>query len=185
MPKPKSTWLKVYPHNLMWLALALLTIIVDQFTKQCALSKLLFEGNSVDVLPIFSWTLAYNPGAAFSFLSNAGGWQRYFFTALAGGVSLLFVVWLLRMPKRLKVLPLAIALILGGALGNLIDRLTTQLINWQGERVSGVVIDFIHVHYQSWNFPIFNLADCAITLGTMLLLIDTFVLEKKRQKGVQ
>jgi signal peptidase II len=84
------------------------------------------------------------------------------------------------MPKTLKVLPASIALILGGAVGNLIDRLTTQLVNYRGEQVHGVVIDFLHVHYQTWNFPVFNLADCAITLGTILLLIDTFFLEKKR-----
>ncbi|KAA8731245.1 lipoprotein signal peptidase [Acinetobacter qingfengensis] len=182
MHKKSSGWLKIYPHNFIWLALAVLTVILDQITKHIALSKLIFEGNTVNVLPVFSWTLAYNPGAAFSFLSDAGGWQRYFFTSLAGIVSLLFVCWLLRMPKRLKVLPAAIALILGGAIGNLIDRLTTQLVNWQGEQVHGVVIDFLHVHYGTWHFPIFNLADCAITLGTILLLIDTFFLEKKRQQ---
>lgn len=182
MPKQTSGWLRIYPHNFLWLGLAILTIVLDQITKQIALAKLVFEGNSINVLPVFSWTLAYNPGAAFSFLSDAGGWQRYFFTSLAGVVSVIFVLWLLRMPKSLKVLPAAIALILGGAVGNLIDRLTTQLINYRGEPVHGVVIDFLHVHYQTWNFPVFNLADCAITLGTILLLIDTFFLEKKRHQ---
>lgn len=180
MPKQKSRWFQAYPHNFLWLGLAALAVIFDQISKQIALTQLVFEGNSINVLPIFSWTLAYNPGAAFSFLSDASGWQRYFFTALAGVVSIIFVLWLLRMPKNLKVLPAALALILGGAIGNLIDRLTTQLVNWRGEQVHGVVIDFIHVHYSTWHFPVFNLADCAITLGTILLLIDTFFLEKKR-----
>jgi signal peptidase II len=179
MPK-QADWLRFNAVNFWWLGLSILTIILDQITKQIALDKLVFEGNSVNVLPVFSWTLAYNPGAAFSFLSDAGGWQRYFFTGLASVMSVFFVVWLLRMPKTLKVLPASIALILGGAVGNLIDRLTTQLVNYRGEQVHGVVIDFLHVHYQTWNFPVFNLADCAITLGTILLLIDTFFLEKKR-----
>lgn len=181
MHKETSSWVRInYPSSFNWLGLALLTIVLDQVSKQIALAKLVFEGNSIPVLPVFSWTLAYNPGAAFSFLSDAGGWQRYFFTTLAMVVSVIFVVWLVRMPKNLKVLPAAIALILGGAVGNLIDRLTTQLINYRGEQVHGVVIDFLHVHYQTWNFPVFNLADCAITLGTIFLLIDTFFLEKKR-----
>ena len=181
MPK-QADWLRFNAVNFWWLGLSILTIILDQITKQIALDKLVFEGNSVNVLPVFSWTLAYNPGAAFSFLSDAGGWQRYFFTVLASVMSVFFVVWLLRMPKTLKVLPASIALILGGAVGNLIDRLTTQLVNYRGEQVHGVVIDFLHVHYQTWNFPVFNLADCAITLGTILLLIDTFFLEKKRHQ---
>ncbi len=125
----------------------------------------------VPVLPFLNWTLLHNYGAAFSFLSDAGGWQRYFFTSLAGLVSILFVFWLLRMPKKMVVLPVAIALILGGALGNLIDRITL-----------GYVVDFIHVYYQN-HFPAFNIADSAITLGTILLLIDTFFLEKQRPKN--
>lgn len=183
MPNPSTQtvqrhWFK--PYNLKWLALALLTVILDQVTKKFALHSLQFEGNSIAVLPFFNWTLAYNPGAAFSFLSSAGGWQRYFFSGLALIMSCVFVLWLMRMP-RLRVLPAAIALILGGALGNLIDRMTTQLTNYRGDVVHGVVIDFIHVHYGSWHFPIFNLADCAITLGTILLLVDTLFLEKHRR----
>lgn len=168
-------------HAIGWLALAALTIVLDQWSKYFAFAHLQFEGNSVPVLPFFSWTLAFNPGAAFSFLSGAGGWQRLFFSGLAAIMSLLFVVWLWRMPRQLRVLPLAISLLLGGAIGNLIDRLTTNVINHRGEAVQGVVIDFLHVHYGSWNFPIFNLADCAITLGTILLLIDTLFLERRRQ----
>ena len=112
---------------------------------------------------LLNWTLLHNHGAAFSFLSDAGGWQRYFFTSLAGLVSVVFVFWLMRMPKDMKILPLAIALILGGAVGNLIDRISL-----------GYVVDFIHVYYQNSHFPAFNIADSAITIGTILMLIDTF-----------
>ncbi len=144
---------------------------VDQWTKWIASTHLNYA-DPVPVLPFLNWTLLHNYGAAFSFLSDAGGWQRYFFTSLAGLVSILFVFWLLRMPKKMVVLPVAIALILGGALGNLIDRITL-----------GYVVDFIHVYYQNHHFPAFNIADSAITLGTILLLIDTFFLEKQRPKN--
>ncbi len=143
---------------------------VDQWTKWIASTHLNYA-DPVPVLPFLNWTLLHNYGAAFSFLSDAGGWQRYFFTSLAGLVSI-FVFWLLRMPKKMVVLPVAIALILGGALGNLIDRITL-----------GYVVDFIHVYYQNHHFPAFNIADSAITLGTILLLIDTFFLEKQRPKN--
>ena len=181
----KQGLLLFYPHNLLWLALSVLAIVFDQLSKWFALAKIphldlpcqysadkvCAYSDSISVIPrIFDWTLAYNHGAAFSFLSDAGGWQRYLFTSLAVVVSIIFVFWLLRMPKKLLVLPLTIALILGGAVGNLIDRMTL-----------GYVVDFIHVHYDTiWHFPVFNLADCAITLGTILLLTDTFFLEKKR-----
>lgn len=187
MPKFASQWFRVYPHNFVWLALTVFAVVFDQVSKKIALANIEHSNlpcpnnmaqicaysESIPVIsPVLDWTLAYNYGAAFSFLSNAGGWQHFFFTGLAGVVSLFFIAWLMRMPKRLVVLPLAIALILGGAVGNFIDRMTL-----------GYVVDFIHVHYQqSWHFPIFNVADCAITLGTILLLIDTFFLEKKRHQ---
>ena len=181
----KTGRFSLYPHNLLWLGLSVLAIVLDQWTKWIAVAKishmnlpcpdqterLCAYSDSISVIPhVLDWTLAYNYGAAFSFLSSAAGWQRYFFTGLATVASLLLILWLLRLPKQLKVLPIALALILGGAIGNLIDRATI-----------GYVIDFIHVHYNmSWHFPIFNIADCAVTLGTILLLIDTFFLEKKR-----
>ena len=120
---------------------------------------------------ILNWTLLHNYGAAFSFLSDAGGWQRYFFTSLAGLVSILLYFGCY-VCLKMVVLPVAIALILGGALGNLIDRITL-----------GYVVDFIHVYYQNHHFPAFNIADSAITLGTILLLIDTFFLEKQRPRN--
>ena len=175
MPNPqnKKGLFQFYPRNIMWLGLSVLAIILDQWTKSIASTHLLY-GQSVEVLPFFNWTLLHNYGAAFSMLSDAGGWQRYFFTSLAAGVSVIFVFWLMRMPKNAMVLPAAIALILGGAIGNLIDRVTL-----------GYVVDFIHVYYQTHNFPAFNLADSSITLGTILLLVDTFFLEKKRIQNAE
>lgn len=170
MPKTqtKQGLFQFYPHNLIWLGLAVLAIILDQWTKWIASTRLNYA-DPVPVLPFLNWTLLHNYGAAFSFLSDAGGWQHYLFTGLAGIVSIIFVFWLMRMPKHSIILPAAIALILGGALGNLIDRMTL-----------GYVVDFIHVYYKDHHFPAFNIADSAITLGTILLLIDTFFLEKKR-----
>lgn len=164
----RKGWFQLYPHNLVWIGLAIVAIILDQWTKWIATNHLNYA-DPVAVLPFLNWTLLHNYGAAFSFLSDAGGWQRYLFTGLAAGVSLLFVFWLMRMPKHLVILPMAIALILGGAIGNLIDRVSL-----------GYVVDFIHVYYQNSHFPAFNIADSAITLGTILLLIDTFFLEKHR-----
>ena len=172
-PQPKKGLFQFYPHNLVWVGLAIAAIILDQWTKWIASTSLNYA-DPVAVLPFLNWTLLHNYGAAFSFLSDAGGWQRYFFTSLAGIVSVIFVFWLMRMPKGLKVLPLAIALILGGAIGNLIDRVSL-----------GYVVDFIHVYYNNSHFPAFNIADSAITLGTILMLIDTFFLESKRNQKAQ
>ena len=169
----KKGLFQFYPHNLMWLGLSVLAIVLDQWTKWIASTHLNYA-DPVPVLPFLNWTLLHNYGAAFSFLSDAGGWQRYFFTSLAGLVSVIFVFWLMRMPKNVIVRPLAIALILGGAIGNLIDRVSL-----------GYVVDFIHVYYNNSHFPAFNIADSAITLGTILLLIDTFFLEKHRIQRAQ
>ncbi|WOE41635.1 signal peptidase II [Acinetobacter chinensis] len=175
MPNPqnKKGLFQFYPHNLMWLGLSVLAIIIDQWTKNIASTHLTYA-DPVPVLPFLNWTLLHNYGAAFSFLSDAGGWQHYLFTGLAGIVSIIFIFWLMRMPKSTVVLPMAIALILGGAIGNLIDRISL-----------GYVVDFIHVFYQNNHFPAFNIADSAITLGTILLLIDTFFLEKKRIQNAE
>ena len=167
-PQQKKGLFQFYPHNLVWVGLAILAIVLDQWTKWIASTHLNYA-DPVPVLPFLNWTLLHNYGAAFSFLSDAGGWQRYFFTSLAGIVSVIFLFWLTRMAKTVKVLPIALARILGGARGTLIDRVTL-----------GYVVDFIHVYYQNSHFPAFNIADSAITLGTILLLIDTFFLEKNR-----
>ena len=117
-------------------------------------------------------TLAHNYGAAFSFLSDAGGWQRWFFTVLASAVSLALLVWLLRLPREEWLTGLGLSLILGGAIGNLIDRI--QL---------GYVVDFVDVHYKGWHYPAFNVADSAITCGVILLLLDVVLISKKKAKA--
>ena len=116
---------------------------------------------------MFSWfnlTLQHNTGAAFSFLSDAGGWQRYFFSGIAVVISVALVIWLYRLPAKQWLLALSLGLILGGALGNLWDRL-----------VLGYVVDFISVHYRGWYFPAFNIADSAITVGAGCMLLDSFL----------
>ncbi|HMY82567.1 MAG TPA: signal peptidase II [Agitococcus sp.] len=155
--------------NLTWLLLSIIIIVIDQVTKLYFNQKLQL-GQSIELLPVLNWTLAYNYGAAFSFLHDAGGWQRWFFAGIAVVVSLGLTIWLVKLEKNAKFLAFAIALLLGGAIGNLYDRMTY-----------GYVIDFIHVFYQTWHFPIFNVADCAITVGAIMLIIDSLFFEQKRQ----
>lgn len=155
--------------NLHWLWLGVVVFVLDQWSKTY-FERLLDHGQSIDLLPVFSWTLAYNTGAAFSFLHDAGGWQRWFFIVLAISVCAAMVVWLSRLPANARWLMAGIGLLVGGALGNVYDRFTL-----------GYVIDFIHVHYQAWHFPAFNVADCGITVGAALLVIDSLFLEPKRQ----
>lgn len=145
---------------LVWLWLALAVFLLDQATKQLA-EALLSYGKPVYLLPVLDFTLLYNPGAAFSFLADQGGWQRWLFTGISIGVSLMLVVWLKRLPREQIWLPVALTLILGGAIGNLFDRV-----------VYGHVIDFISVHWQRFYFPAFNLADSAITVGAFMMGID-------------
>ncbi len=154
--------------SLAWLWLTVLVLILDLWTKSLA-QQLLEYGVPNQVIPILDMTLLYNTGAAFSFLSDAGGWQRWFFIAIALAVSGLLLVWLKRTEKRQWWLGMALALILGGALGNIHDRIFL-----------GYVVDFISVHYQSYYFPAFNLADSAITLGAVVMIIDMLFLEKQR-----
>jgi len=142
-----------------WLLFSVLVIALDQATKQLA-TALLVYGRPVEVMSLLNWTLLHNTGAAFSFLSNAGGWQRWFFTAVALSVSVVIVVWIFRLEAREHLQKLALALILGGALGNLWDRL-----------LLGYVVDFIQVHYgQEYFFPAFNIADSAISVGAVLMI---------------
>ena len=157
-------------HRFPWLMISLLVIGLDQWSK-ALISQHMVLFQSIPLIPgWFSLTLLHNTGAAFSFLYGAGGWQRWLFSAIAVVVSLGLLLWLFRMPVRLRILPLAVSLILGGALGNLLDRVRLSY-----------VIDFIHVHHETWHFPAFNLADSAITVGTILLLIDMFFLEELRR----
>ncbi len=150
-----------------WLLLAALVVVLDQASKFWIDHHFeLHEG--VRVTEFFNLVRAHNPGAAFSFLANAGGWQRWFFTALAIAASL-FITWLLRKEGNQPLLATALALIMGGAIGNAIDRL-----------LHGYVIDFLQFHHAGWAFPSFNLADSAITLGAVLLIWDE--LKRMRQQ---
>ncbi len=147
---------------LKWLWLSVLAIALDQA------SKLIINGSmqlyeSIPLLPFFNLTYVHNKGAAFSFLSEAGGWQRWFFAALALIISVILSVWLARLKKHETLLALALSLVLGGAVGNLIDRLAY-----------GYVIDFLDVYYENWHWPAFNIADSAITLGVALMLMESF-----------
>lgn len=155
--------------NLSWLLLSSVVIFFDQITK-LYFNQHLQLGQSIELLPVLNWTLAYNYGAAFSFLHDAGGWQRWFFALIAIVVSTGLSIWLLKLDHKAKFLSLAIALLLGGAMGNVYDRIAY-----------GYVIDFIHFYYQTWHFPIFNVADCAISIGAAMLIIDSLFLEQKRQ----
>jgi signal peptidase II len=144
------------------LGIALVVLAVDLWTKALAVTHLQVEGNSLPVLAdFFHFTLRYNHGAAFSFLYNAGGWQRWFFSGIALVMSVVIVIWLWRTTSLKRLEPLALSLILGGALGNLYDRVTL-----------GYVVDFLHVFYRDYHFPAFNIADSGITCGAALLIWD-------------
>lgn len=148
---------------LWWYGLAVAIVLLDHYTKGLATSQLDY-GRPVQVFSWFNLTLQHNTGAAFSFLNDAGGWQRYFFTAVASTISAGLVVWLFLILRGQRLLALSLALILGGALGNLWDRVTL-----------GYVVDFISVHYQGRYFPAFNIADSAISVGAALMLWDSFI----------
>ena len=155
----------------MWYALSLVVIIIDQWSKWLAETMLNFLEPVPVLEPFLNWTLAYNYGAAFSFLADAGGWQKWFFAGLALVMSLFLISYLIKAPRQAKLLSTGLALVLGGAIGNLIDRL-----------LHGHVIDFIHVHYADvWHYPIFNIADIGISLGVVLIVIDMLFLERKRE----
>ncbi len=154
---------------LKWLWLSVLVVAMDQASKQViAASMSLYD--SLAVVPFLRLTYVHNSGAAFSLLSDAGGWQRWLFAGLAivigGGIG----IWLGRLEKRQKLLAVSLALILGGAVGNLIDRL-----------MYGYVIDFIDVYYRSWHWPAFNVADTAISIGVVLMLLDS-LLDARREE---
>jgi len=128
---------------------------------------------SISIMPFFNLTYIHNTGAAFSFLNGAGGWQRWFFAGLAVVISAVMVVWLARLKRHETLLAVALSLVLGGAVGNLIDRLAY-----------GYVIDFLDFYYQTWHFAVFNIADSAITLGVMLMLAESFGLGGSKKTDV-
>jgi signal peptidase II len=149
------------PNWTRWLGLSALVIVLDQLTKGWVTSSFQ-SGDSITVTGFFNLVLAYNTGAAFSFLADAGGWQRTFFVAIAV-IAAVFIVYLLRKPQNHALLNAALALILGGAIGNVIDRIRL-----------GHVVDFIQVHAAGYYWPAFNIADSAITIGAALLIWDSF-----------
>jgi signal peptidase II len=143
----------------LWLGIAVVVVLLDQVTK-ITMSRLLAYGQSEPVTSFFNLVMVYNPGAAFSFLANSGGWQRWFFSALALAVSI-FIVWMLNRNASQRMFCWSLSLILGGAVGNLIDRLAY-----------GHVIDFLDFHVAGWHWPAFNIADGAITIGAALFVLD-------------
>ena len=152
-PAPRNALALMLP----WLVLAVLVGVLDQVTKQLVLANL-YRGEVIPVTGFFDLVLVFNTGAAFSFLAEHSGWQRWFFTVLAFAISA-WMLTLMHHHRHEKLLPAAFALIIGGALGNVYDRL-----------VHGAVVDFLHFHYAGWSWPAFNLADSAITVGVVMML---------------
>ncbi|MDX2345318.1 MAG: signal peptidase II [Legionella sp.] len=140
-------------------SLSVFVILLDQLTKYWAMTHLV-PYESIAVFPMFSWTLAFNSGSAFSFLSESGSWHMWFFAGFSALISLGLLVWILRISSTLFTQMLALALILGGAVGNLVDRFRF-----------GYVIDFIDVYYKTYHWPVFNVADSAICIGGVWLAI--------------
>ena len=167
-PEPRSGF---PPWSWVWLGVTAAVVALDMLTKQ-RVSEALELYRPVEVFSWLNITLAHNYGAAFSFLSDAGGWQRWFFVTLASLVSIILLVWLLRLPRQDWRTGLGLALVLGGAVGNLIDRV--QL---------GYVVDFIDVHFGGWHYPAFNVADSAITCGVILLLLDALIFSRGRMES--
>lgn len=144
---------------MLWLGIAAVVVLLDQLSK-ITMSRLLAYGESEYISSFFNLVMVYNPGAAFSFLANSGGWQRWFFSALALAVSVM-IVWMLNRNASQRMFCWSLSLILGGAVGNLIDRLAY-----------GHVIDFLDFHIGGWHWPAFNIADGAITIGAALFVLD-------------
>jgi signal peptidase II len=164
MPKSKTTFQGMLP----WLTLAIIIILADQFTKTLIIGYYKL-GDSTPVTSFFNIVRAHNTGAAFSFLAGAGGWQRWFFTGI-GAVATIFILWMLRSHHAQKLFAFALACILGGAIGNVVDRL-----------LHGYVVDFLDFYYRAWHFPAFNIADSAITIGACCLILDE-ILRVRRGK---
>ncbi len=163
---------------IVWLWLSVVIAVLDQLSKyyMSQILTLCEPGNcsSLVLLPVFKLTLLHNEGAAFSFLSDAGGWQRWVLVAISTIVSAVLVMWIARLKANEKWLALALALILGGAAGNLIDRIQF-----------GYVVDFVVVHYESAYFPAFNVADSAITVGAALWILDMLFFSRQNHQQVK
>ncbi len=144
----------------LWMLIAILVVMLDQLSKWWI--RALFElYESLPVFPGLQIIYVRNLGAAFSFLSSAGGWQRWFFIVLSLLASIAIVIWIYRLPNHRRLEALGLSLVLGGAVGNLVDRV-----------LLGYVVDFIDVYYQSWHWPVFNVADSAITVGVVIMIVD-------------
>jgi signal peptidase II len=153
-----------------WLSLAALVLLADQATKWLVLQTMPL-GEVIPITGFFNLVHVRNPGAAFSFLADAGGWQRWLFTLFALGVSALLIFMMRRAPEQ-RLFCFAAALVIGGAIGNLIDRL-----------VFGEVIDFLDFHWQGWHWPAFNIADSGITVGAFLIIADEFLRMRKPREA--
>ena len=156
-----------YAYALRWFAIAATILLLDQLTKLWIMTDFTL-GDSRYISSFFNLVRAHNEGAAFSFLSDAGGWQRWFFTFLSTAISLVIIVWLVRLPRQKIIEAVALSLILGGALGNLYDRVTL-----------GYVVDFLDFHWAGWHFAAFNVADMAISVGAGLIIIDALFFAEK------
>ena len=150
-------------QTLFWLGLAVVVLVVDQVSKQWIVEQYSL-GMSDRITGFFNLVHVHNYGAAFSFLNNEGGWQRWGFSVFAAVISLIIIVWIVRLSPQQRLEGCALALILGGALGNLYDRVAL-----------GYVIDFLDFHWSGWHFPAFNVADSGITLGAILIILDSFL----------
>lgn len=157
-------------RSVLWLLLSLIVVLFDQFTKDLVVQNLV-EFQRINLVPMLDLVRFHNTGAAFSFLANAGGWQHWLFTGIALAVSsgIIWYQWVLP-ASGARTLATGLALILGGAVGNVIDRL-----------VQGYVVDFIFVYYGDWSWPAFNVADSAISVGVTLVIFDSLFLERKRK----
>lgn len=162
----KTTFIKSSGGMLLWLGLALLLLVADQFTKMLILDHYKL-GDATYVTGFFNVVRVHNSGAAFSFLASAGGWQRWFFTGI-GVTAAVFIVWMLKSHVGQKLFSFALACILGGAIGNVIDR-----------TLHGYVVDFLDFHYAGWHFPAFNVADSAISIGAVCLILDEILRMRK------
>lgn len=151
-----------YDIMLRWLWVSFLALALDQASKIAVKSSMSLR-ESIEIMPFFNFTYVHNTGAAFSFLADAGGWQRWLFAGLALIISVAIGVWMSKLKQQEVLLAVALSLVLGGAVGNLIDRVSY-----------GYVIDFLDVYYQSWHWPAFNIADSAICVGVFLMLLESF-----------
>lgn len=158
-----------YNPQLKWLWISFWVVAMDQATKQIAEVQLT-PHQAINLFPYFDWYLTYNTGAAFSLLADAGGWQRWLFTVIAIVISIVIVQWLRQLPGEDRLTAMSLSLILGGAIGNLIDRI-----------LLGHVIDFIQVWLGNYPFPAFNIADAAISVGAVLLILSSLFTSNSRE----